>query len=296
MVQSLINSGAAITGVTEVLVAASSGYERTLQILLDRGANVTTTYSTGCTALYKAVWRDHESAVHLLLRWEASVCAVDTWGRTPLHYSRSVGITQLLLDHGVDVEASDNVGKTSLHAMAGFDFVQCVEYLLDQGAAIDAKDGSGMTPLLRALVQGLIDCMRTLLYRGGDIEALDCNGMTPPLLAMAANRMDVVELLVDEGANVNVRDDEGMAALSIAAIRGDTVCVRFLLERGALMESGDVDSMTALLHAVIRGRTMCTKLLLDAGANISAKTTFGATAVQIFSTSQVAGFSYDATC
>jgi ankyrin repeat protein len=53
---------------------------------------------------------------------------------------------KMLLDHGADINAVDNSGKTVLHAtFKSFDGknYNCIKMLLDHGADINAVDNSG---------------------------------------------------------------------------------------------------------------------------------------------------------
>jgi ankyrin repeat protein len=53
-----------------------------------------------------------------------------------------------LLDHGADIDAKDNYGRTSLHRACANGHVSIVTELLSRGANTEAKDnGDGNTPL-----------------------------------------------------------------------------------------------------------------------------------------------------
>jgi ankyrin repeat protein len=54
----------------------------------------------------------------VLLEHGANVGAVDNEGRTPLHAAAEGGkvkVVRVLLEHGANVDAVDNEGRTSLH-------------------------------------------------------------------------------------------------------------------------------------------------------------------------------------
>lgn len=71
-------------------------------------------------------------------------------GLTPLHRAAYYGLTdlvKLLLAHGADVHATEEVGWTPLHYAAAMSHPEIVELLLTEGADIDAKDNGGDTPL-----------------------------------------------------------------------------------------------------------------------------------------------------
>jgi len=58
-------------------------------------------------------------------------------GRTPLHRASMIGalgVVRLLLEHGADVEAKNNVGETALQEAADMEHDDVVELLREYGA------------------------------------------------------------------------------------------------------------------------------------------------------------------
>jgi ankyrin repeat protein len=72
----------------------------------------------------------------------------------------------MLLDHGADINAVDNSGKTVLHAafktVYGVNY-NCIKMLLDHGADINAVDSSGNTVLHAAFDN--VRAIRLRLYK-----------------------------------------------------------------------------------------------------------------------------------
>jgi ankyrin repeat protein len=52
-----------------------------------------------------------------------------------------------VLTFGLDVNAADGDGQTTLHAAAGYGFNSVVQLLADAGANLSPKDKRGITPL-----------------------------------------------------------------------------------------------------------------------------------------------------
>jgi ankyrin repeat protein len=61
---------------------------------------------------------------------------------------------QLLLDHGIDINASNTSGLTALHRAAARGADKVVKYLAEHGAKLDAKNKDGFTPLDMAMGKG----------------------------------------------------------------------------------------------------------------------------------------------
>ena len=80
-------------------------------------------------------------------------------------------IVGLLLENGAEV-------RTALHWAAAQALIGIVELLLDRGADINARDGAGFTPLFWAAEDGNVNTVAFLLDKGADVNIRDYNGNT----------------------------------------------------------------------------------------------------------------------
>uniref|UniRef100_A0A0G4HUQ2 Nephrocystin 3-like N-terminal domain-containing protein n=1 Tax=Chromera velia CCMP2878 TaxID=1169474 RepID=A0A0G4HUQ2_9ALVE len=103
----------------------------------------------------------------------AGIADVNTkgmFGKTPLHKASEKGhkeVAVLLLDHGAQADAEDDLGETALHHAAKNGHKEMAELLLERGAAVDAKDWLGVMPVYYAEVRGHAD-VGTLLLQKAD--------------------------------------------------------------------------------------------------------------------------------
>jgi ankyrin repeat protein len=185
-------------------MAAQYGTARTVQTLLDRGADVHA-HRTQLTPIARAAQRGAADIVALLRGAGASVSAVtsvylghpdgitsvdvvDEEG-TPLllHAAQSLraDIVTDLLARGAAVAATDRFGETALHRVAdlrrvdGSCAARVATVLIDGGADVNACNRDRVTPLHQAVRARNLAVAEVLLLRGADPNAADRRGSTP---------------------------------------------------------------------------------------------------------------------
>ncbi len=124
------------TGTTPLLRAAKAGDVPAMQLLLAHGADPKIATRQGINPLMAAAGLGSAEQ--------------DTTGRYKTQ-AQAIAAIKLLLEHGLDINATDGRGRTALHgaALQGYDNV--VRFLAGHGAHLDARDARGFTPLDTAL-------------------------------------------------------------------------------------------------------------------------------------------------
>ncbi len=117
------------------------------------------------------------------------------------------------------------------------DSIGVFNVLLKQGANLNLSDEKGRTALHYAAQKNDIFYVRNLVFAGADVTARDDNGLTP-LCALYKEQWyndvsESAEVLLSAGADVNATDKDGMTPLKYAKQNDDKFGVEFLTMHGA---------------------------------------------------------------
>ncbi|HSN91891.1 MAG TPA: ankyrin repeat domain-containing protein [Anaeromyxobacteraceae bacterium] len=174
--------------------AAGGGWVAVVRLLAEKGADVNVPDGGGMTPLHHASARQQVEAARFLLASGAkpSLAARDPDGNTPLLLAvaspkereawiftvygpiattvkgpgPSVGLVELLLADGADIQAATNRGDTPLHLAASLGNADVVRVLLARGADREARNGAGATPAALAASHGRTEVLG-LLHQPG---------------------------------------------------------------------------------------------------------------------------------
>lgn len=142
-------------------------------------------------------------------------------------------LVQSLLESGVDANAINALGRTSIIAAAWRGHDQIVRQLIDAGAEMDAADNEGRTALSWAAINGYPKIVALLLEETALVDVRDNKGTTPLIRAAWNGHEEVVAALVDSGAEVNATDDDGFSALQRAISQNNGKIIKLLKAAGA---------------------------------------------------------------
>ncbi|WP_341811630.1 ankyrin repeat domain-containing protein [Wolbachia endosymbiont (group A) of Oxytorus armatus] len=121
----------------------------------------------------------------------------DENGRTALHYAINAKTVRVLVEKGVNVNATDVEGYTALHLAVTEKRLEIVRELIKSGADVNAEEyGNKCTPLHLGCMVGEKEIVEELVEAGGEIEQEDECGMTA--IDYAKNSKEVTEVLKKE--------------------------------------------------------------------------------------------------
>lgn len=251
---------------TPLHLAAFSGSEEAVRLLLRFNAQPSVEAPDGRSPLNIAVTRQHQAAVAALLEGGASLesetllaqaverssdeilemllaSGARSWGDALVRAASKgrVSKLRLLLPAGCPVGSTDAQGSTALHEAAIEGHAGAVTALLAASADAHARrPADGMTPLhcaCRAFRSG--SCVGMLLEAGCDPNAVtsEQHGRFTPLHLAAIQDFKVgapaVAALVAAGASISARAANGETPLHAAAAGGSVPAAAFLLQHGA---------------------------------------------------------------
>lgn len=190
--------------ISPLCVASRNGNTNIVKLLIhEAGADVNQKCSNGITALYTAAFFGHN------------------------------GIVQIIINTGTihNIDATNDVGCTALHASAQCGCIDIAKILIDHGADINIRTSAGASPLLLAAQNGYEDIVSLLISKHAIIDNTDIHGNTPLFFASKNNHLEIVKMLVKCGSNIMSENIQKTSTpLSIAIRMENLEVIDFLVE------------------------------------------------------------------
>lgn len=267
-------------------IAAFYGYNDELEIFCEEveGAQTPTHYLD--SSLRLASWNGQYRATEIVLDHGADVDSTGRRGETSLLEAASLGhldLVKLLLARGADIDAWDDDGSTPLFSAGKNSREDCIIALINSGADIHIKGGQSKTILHWACYHGLLNIVNILLARNMNADERDRWRRSPLFDAVEHSHTDCVLALLDHGADIDIQDHSCSTVLHEAAFDGNLNAVNILLARGAKTEVRDELGRTPMFVAAQSCHNDCILALIDSGADINVQDDNGLTPLHLAS-------------
>ena len=213
-------------GQTPLHFASRDGSVGMVNVLLDGGADIDAQDNNNDTPLHLATTMDfeNEAIVSVLLANKASVRIRNNTGETALHTAATFvdekETVQALVQHGANVHATEDRGRTALHGASFDNYLEVIKTLVENGAHVSALDNDNTTALHIVCMNGHTATARYLIEQGAPTNASRRNGWTALHLACLCGHYEIVQLLLDNQAAWDVREGHGWTASGIARQMG----------------------------------------------------------------------------
>ena len=174
-------------------------------------------------------------------------------------------VLRRMLEEGADANESGGPrAETALHVATRRRRKSAVEILLDHGVDVDARTTGGKSAWVHAVRRSFDEVADVLARGGADTTLADADRFA---VAVVNGRLDEARsILAVNPAVARTGNSEEDRLLADVAGRGDTAPVRFLIESGADLGAPGLDSGTPLHQAAWFGQPDNARLLIDAGA------------------------------
>ncbi len=248
-------------GETPLHVAVRAGDLEVVQYLVEAGAKVEETNSSGFTALHFATFFEYTDIVKYLIKSGAKIDAKEgIRGSTVFLLAAEANyftIIKFLLDEckdvKIEIDEKNNDGMTALLYAAMHGNITLLDFLIKKKANLYETNQKGWTALHNAVSAGQngalpqIEMVKHLKELGLKIDTKAKDGKTTLQIAVEfAPDIRMIQYLIDEGMDVNESDNNGKTALHIASKDNKLERLVLLISKGAKVDQLDKQNNSAL--------------------------------------------------
>ncbi|XP_067653126.1 ankyrin-3-like [Haliotis asinina] len=291
------------------MVAAVAGHRELLELLVEKGANVSLLDVEDNNILHVVCMEGNLEIVKYI--YSRKIIDIDSRGgngTTPLLSAALFGkmdVYCFLMKIGADMSKENDDGENILHMACQGGNVKIVKYILTQNIVdINGNDDNKMTPFLLAAYHGNSDVLELLVQKGAntlavnrkrrnslhlsctgghvdaakcvlnqtsvDINSKDCEEMTPVMLAASHGKSEVFDMLMKKGADLSVIDKNGENILHCACRGGNVEIVNYILMQNIVdINSKEYKEKTPVMLAASHGKNEVFDILMKKGADLS---------------------------
>ncbi|XP_062589127.1 serine/threonine-protein phosphatase 6 regulatory ankyrin repeat subunit B-like [Saccostrea cucullata] len=250
--------------------AAWGGNVDIFKFLIQIGLDVEITTYIGKTVMHESCLNGkRELFKHLVNNYSGLLKINDNKGESVLHdaaWGGNIDILKLLIEKGLEVKSTTDVGETVLHRCCRNGQSQMCSFLVkNYPYLIKIDDIEGKNVLHDAAFGGNIYVLKLLLSKGLDIKSTTAVGKTVLHQCCMSNNFQMCKYLVNAHPElVSISDNDGKNVLHDAARGGNVDVFRFLKEKNLDVKKTTNKGKTALHYCCKNGKLqMCRYLIND---------------------------------
>ncbi|OWY99572.1 Serine/threonine protein kinase [Phytophthora megakarya] len=195
-------------------------------------------------------------------------------------FLKDVDIERYIVEHGMDVNATDFYRNTTLMWAARIGNNDIVRYLATEGAPLNVVNADGATAVMLAAERGHTETVKLLVEYGADVNFTTDGKDTALMKAKRNNHADVVHFLVVD-ACTKVTGNFGDIVL-MAAGNGCIDIIQYIVENGLVdVNVTDKNRETALMKAAGNNHIDIVRYLIEHEAEVNAVNDWGCTALML---------------
>jgi serine/threonine-protein phosphatase 6 regulatory ankyrin repeat subunit B len=261
-----------------IIYAYDAKQIKVVRFLAEKGANLEAETGTKESLLHLAVMKNDMATVQFLLDKGASPDRKGPQGRTPLFMAvekENTKIADLLMKKGADSNTFDNSGRNIMHVLAsGKNSGKSIAAFSGYGININKTDNTGKTPLMTAVSDKRWENVKPLVDAGASYKFTDMSGKSLLVMAMENRNTSLALYLIEKGIDVKQKNSTGRTALHTAAsFKGkewDKI-ITAIIQKGGSPGEGDNSGVTPAGVAIDSGNSSGFKIMLDNGLDINLK-------------------------
>ncbi|KAK2796459.1 hypothetical protein FQN51_009348 [Onygenales sp. PD_10] len=193
------------------------------------------------------------SITQYLIDMGASVHAVDSRGRTPLHHCRFPCNARTLLEHGADINQQDKEGFTAANSAVIRGGESVLQELIQSGANLNLGCNTEKTPLHYAIITESRPITDLLLKANAGVDVQDASHHTPLRLAIDKGHTDLAILLLEHGANPCIEDLNGWSPFCMALTSKNSLLLSKFLKHDAVKILPPEKILSILHYGAVKG-------------------------------------------
>ena len=271
----LLDAGADIDAANEywqktaLQEAAHKGLKNTVELLIQRGAEIEKRDRIDYNALHYACIPSRYETAEFLLNSGADVNALAGSRFRPMHIAaRDPKMMELLLSRGADINPRNNEGDTPLDRIAeqeGSQERNAVKFLRGRGGLCRYEIPD--PPLYHAACDNNLTRIEELLEREEDPNIHDNEGWTALHYIAQINSPEALEIIMKFSPDLNLVNDKGDTPLLCATQKKHEDLAIQLLKFGADPNIRNKKNRTALSYSLAIGLRKLARALIRGGAD-----------------------------